>query len=474
MIVVGADALVARLRALEGGGALRVVVSGNHATPSVANGLVADALESYRLFVLNAQPGVVPDRASVVPETPFVGPGMRRHPRLSFVPARLSLVPRLFATTHPPDVVVLHTTPPEHGTLSLGTEVNVLPAAIEAVRARGGLVVAQLNRSMPRTSGDAEIATDLVDLAIEADEPLATHEVVEPDGTASAIGAAVAARVADGATVQAGIGAVPDAALAGLLRHRGLRIWTEMFSDGVMHLDHAGALDQDVPLRTSFLFGTPELYAFVDRNPRVRMLRTETTNAPGRIAAQPAMTSINTGLQVDLFGQVNASRIGARIYSGFGGQSDFVSGALQSAGGQAVVALRSWHPKADRSTIVPLVDEPVTSFQPSAVVTEQGTAELFGADEREQARRLVEHAAHPRVRDELREEAAALGLGLRPAASRGSLPLEAVSRSRAVALSRRSAPGGPRDEGVRDVRRDGLRGLERRRGRRDRRAWSTA
>ncbi len=127
VIVVGADALAARLRALEGGGALRVVVSGNHATPSVANGVVADALESYRLFVLNAQPGVVPDRESVVPETPFVGPGMRRHPRLSFVPARLSLVPRLFATTHPPDVVVLHTTPPEHGTLSLGTEVNVLP-----------------------------------------------------------------------------------------------------------------------------------------------------------------------------------------------------------------------------------------------------------------------------------------------------------------------------------------------------------
>ncbi len=297
----------------------------------------------------------MPDRGTVVPESPFVGPGMRRHPRLSFVPARLSLAPRLFGPRT--RRTSSWCTPPRRaGTVSLGTEVNVLPAAIEAVRARGGLVVAQVNRSMPYTSGDAEIATDLVDLAIEVDEPLATHEVGKPDGTATAIGAAVAARVADGATVQMGIGAVPDAALAGLLRHRGLRIWTEMFSDGVMHLDQAGALDQDVPLVTSFLFGTPELYAFVDRNPRVRMMRTETTNDPGRIAAQPAMISMNTGLQVDLFGQANASRIDARIYSGFGGQSDFVSGAMHTAGGQAVIALRSWHPKADGSTIVPLVD----------------------------------------------------------------------------------------------------------------------
>ena len=122
------------------------------------------------------------------------------------------------------------------------------------------------------------------------------------------------------------------------------------------------------------------------------------------------MTSVNTALQIDLFGQANASRIDARIYSGFGGQTDFTVGALQSAGGQAFMALRSWHPKADCSTIVPLVDEPVTSFQHSAVVTEQGVALIAGLDERTQARNLIDHAAHPRVRDELREEAAELGL----------------------------------------------------------------
>jgi len=175
----------------------------------------------------------------------------------------------------------------------------------------------------------------------------------------------------------------------------------------------AGALDETTLLTASFLLGSQKLYSWVDRNPRVQLLRSETTNAPARIAANPAMTSINTALQVDLFGQANASRINARIHSGFGGQRDFIVGALHSEGGQALMALRSWHPKADVSTIVAMVDEPVTSFQPTAVVTEQGVAEMFGFDERTQARHLIEQAAHPRVRDELWEEADALGLVVR-------------------------------------------------------------
>jgi acyl-CoA hydrolase len=123
------------------------------------------------------------------------------------------------------------------------------------------------------------------------------------------------------------------------------------------------------------------------------------------------MTSVNTALEVDLFGQANASRINARIHSGFGGQTDFIVGALHSQGGQSFIALRSWHPKADVSTIVPLLDEPVTSFQQSAVVTEHGMAQLWGRSEREQCHDIIEECAHPRVRDDLREEAHALGLG---------------------------------------------------------------
>lgn len=387
----------------------RVVVTGNHATPGHLLGSVDGLLPAYRLWMLNAQAGI-PDRDGVVLETPFVGPGMRRSPRLRYTPSRLSLVPMLFRTTQPPDLVLVHTTLPRDGKVSLGTEVNILPAAIEAARARGGRVVAQVSDRVPWTFGDAELDLEDVDLLVEADEPPVPATPARIDDEAALIGERVAARVGDGATLQAGIGAVPDAALRGLVGRRGMRVWTEMFSDSVLALELAGALDRDVPIHASFLFGTPELLAWVDGNPRVRMIRTETANDPALIARNPAMTSVNTALQVDLFGQANASRIDARIHSGFGGQTDFIVGALHSDGGQALMALRSWHPKADVSTIVPLVDEPVTSFQPTAVVTEQGVAEVAGHDERTQARHLIEHAAHPQVREELREEAVALGL----------------------------------------------------------------
>jgi acyl-CoA hydrolase len=387
----------------------RVVSSGNCATPDQTLGIIDKSLESYRLTVLNAQYGI-PDRPGVVHETSFVGPGMRRSPRLTYVPARLSLVPQLFRTSLPPDLVVVQTSVPHEGTVSLGTEVNVLPAAIEAARSRGGLVVAQLNPRMPFTFGDAVIPTDQVDYGIEVDQPLPSPAAAVVEDAARQIGELVAARVVDGSTLQLGIGAIPDAALRGLEERRDLRIWSEMISDGVLALERRGALDRSVPVTASFLFGSPDLYAWVDRNPRVRMLRTETTNDPSRIRAHDLMVSINTALQVDLYAQVNASRIKGRIYSGFGGQTDFIVGALHSRGGQAVIALRSWHPRADCSTIVPMVEEPVTSFQPTAVVTENGVAEIFGQPERVQAANLIDHAADPRVRSELWEEAAALGL----------------------------------------------------------------
>jgi acyl-CoA hydrolase len=406
--VVDAATLGRVLSALPPGA--RVVAGGNAAAPRALLAVLDSAVESYRLFMLNAHVGAVTMRPDVVHETSFVGPGMRRSPTLSYVPARLSLVPRLFATTLPPDVVCLNVAPAHDGLLSLGTEVNVLPAAIEACRVRGGLILAQVNSHMPWTYGDGMLDPDLVDYAIAADEPLDEVSAASPDDAARRIGELVAARVPDGATLQLGIGMVPDATLPGLSSRRGLAVWSEMFSDGVLALDDAGALDRSAVLTASFLLGSEKLYSWVDRNTRVQLLRTESTNSPARIAANRVMTSINTALQVDLFGQANASRIGARIHSGFGGQTDFIVGALHSPDGQALMALRSWHPKADVSTIVAMVDEPVTSFQHTAVVTEQGVADVFGHDERVQARHLIEHAAHPRVREELWEEAAALGL----------------------------------------------------------------
>ena len=387
----------------------RVVITGNHATPWHTLKLVDDALDDYRLWTLNGQPGL-PDREGVVLESSFVGPAQRRNPRLSYVPSRLSMVPSLFGKQLPPDAVVLHTTRPRGGKVSLGVEVNVLPAAIEAVRRNGGVVIAQVNDNMPWTFGDALVDLDLIDVLVDGDEPMPHAPVSSIDEASAKIGDLVAARVSDGSTLQAGIGAVPDATLHGLTSRSGLRVWTEMFSDSVLALEKIGALDRNIPISASFLFGSPELLEWVDGNERVEMVRTEVTNSPARIARNPKMVSVNTALQVDLFGQANASRINARIHSGFGGQTDFIVGAMHSAGGQAFIALRSWHPKANCSTVVPMVDEPITSFQMSAIVTEQGLAQVFGSDQREQARQIIEHAAHPSVREELREEAVALGL----------------------------------------------------------------
>jgi acyl-CoA hydrolase len=408
--VVSEEALGRALAALPG--EPRVVASGNFAAPGHVLDIVDRVLPEYRLLMLNAQPGI-PDRPGVSYETAFVGPAMRGHPRLAYFPCRLSLVPFLLHQTLAPDVVVVHTSIPRDGSVSLGVEVNILPAAIEAVRARGGLVVAQANRAMPVTYGDAVIPLDAVDYVVEVDEPLTEHQFAAPDEVSLTIGARVAALIPEQATLQLGIGSIPDATLAALHDRRELRIWSEMFSDGVLDLEKAGRLDPGTPITASFCFGSAELYDWVDRNPRVRMLRTEKTNDPGTIAQHQNLMSVNSALQVDLFAQANASRIGSRVHSGFGGQTDFIVGAMHSRGGHAIIALRSWHPKADVSAVVPLVSGPVTSFQHSYIITEQGVARIWGYDALSQSQHILDDAAHPAARDELRAAGRALGLALR-------------------------------------------------------------
>jgi acyl-CoA hydrolase len=388
----------------------RVIASGNFATPQHLLGAAESALERYRLFMLNAH-SPLPARDEVVYETPFVGPGMRHAgARLDYLPVRLSLVPQLFSRSRPPDVVFVHTSTPYSGRVSLGIEVNILPAAIEHARATGGLVVAQINPHMPYTLGDGEIDTDLIDLAVEADQPLASPRPNPTGEIAADIAERVAALVSDGATLQTGIGTIPDATLAALGERRGLAVWSEMISDGVLQLERQGATDPARPLVASFLFGAADLYRWVDHNPRLRMMRTETTNDPGMIARQPLMTSINTALQVDLFAQANANLVGGRIYSGFGGQTDFIVGAMHAWSGQAVIALPSWHAKTNSSTIVDRLSGPVTSFQHSALITEQGCAHIFGRSQRAQARLIIDHIAHPDARSSLWDSAGRLGL----------------------------------------------------------------
>jgi acyl-CoA hydrolase len=410
MRTVSEDRLVGVLGRLPG--VPRVVASGNHVAPLHLLSVLDRAVAEYRLYMLNAPRGI-PDREGVSYETSFVGAGMRDHPRLAYFPSRLSLVPALLRDRLIPDVVVLHTTVPSSGSVSLGVEVNILPAAIEAVQGRGGIVIAQANRQMPTTFGDAMLPLDVIDYLVEVDHPLAAAGTREPDPVSATIGDRVAAVVPGQATLQMGIGAIPDATLLALADHRGLRVWSEMFSDGVLALEKAGCLDRDTPVTASFCFGSAELYDWVSGNGRIRMLRTEKTNDPGLIARHPNLVSVNSALEVDLFAQANASRIGTRVYSGFGGQTDFIVGALHSTGGQAVIALASWHPRAAVSTVVPLLSGPVTSFQHSAIVTEQGHAQIWGRSLVDQAQQILDHAAHPQARDGLRAAGRRLGLPLR-------------------------------------------------------------
>jgi acyl-CoA hydrolase len=389
-----------------------VLASGNMATPRHLLGLLDATVGEYRLNVLNAQ-GHMPTREGVVLETPFVGPGMRAATNLSYVPTRLSLVPRLLEVLSP-DLVLVNTSPEQGGRVSLGIEVNIVPAAIEGARRHGGLVVAQVNRCMPYTRGDGEIDCTLVDLAVEIDEELGTHQSVAPSEVMREVGARVAPLVAEQATLQVGIGEVPDATLQFLTGAHRIRVWSEAGGDHVLDLERAGLLDATTPIVASFLLGSRELYDWAGKSERLLMRRTEVVNDPAVIARKPAMTSLNSALQVDLFDQANASYVGGQIYSGLGGQPDFVVGAVHSDGGKAIIALASWHEKSASSSIVPLLTSPVTSFQHSAIVTENGSAEMLGRSQLQQANALVTEAAHPDARDELTEAAGRLGICVSP------------------------------------------------------------
>ena len=387
----------------------RIIASGNFATPNTLLKAADENISEFKLHMLNAQPGI-PDREGITYETAFVGHGMRRHPRLEYIPSRLSLLPVVIRDFARPDAVFIHTSERRHDTVSLGTEVNILPAAIETARAHGGVVIAQANKQMPYTYGDAQIYESEIDYLVEVDEPLLTKPETTFAPESLEIGQRIAALIEDNSTLQLGIGAITDSVLTSLKDRKGLRIWTEMFSDGVLDLHKMGVLDPDILLTASFIFGSQELYEWLHLNRRVQMLRTERTNDPSAIAKQAKMQSINAALQIDLFDQANASHVRSEIYSGFGGSTDFIVGSLHSRGGRSFMALPSWHPKAKVSSIVPRLSENVTSFQHSFVVTEQGAAACFGHTQSEQAMNLINNAAHPDAKEGLIQAASVFGL----------------------------------------------------------------
>jgi 4-hydroxybutyrate CoA-transferase len=341
----------------------------------------------------------------------FVGSNVREavnDGRADFVPVFLSDIPALFTSGQLPlDVALIHVSPPDaHGYCSLGTSVDVVPAAVQAAR----LVIAQINPRMPRTLGNSFIQLGQIDLAVEADTSLFEHQVPPPTDLEQRIGTHVANLVEDGATLQLGIGGIPNAALAALTDRKDLGVHTEMFSDGLLDLVEAGVLTGRAKtihpgkIVTTFLMGSQRLYDWVHDNPMLEMHPVDYTNDTSIIRRNTRMTAINSALQVDLTGQVCADSIGTRIYSGVGDQMDFMRGAALSQGGKAIIALPSTAKDGGISRIVPTLamgaGVTTTRAHVQYLVTEFGVAYLHGKSIRERAQALI-GIAHPDFRDQL-------------------------------------------------------------------------
>ena len=344
----------------------------------------------------------------------FIGSNVRKaiaNGEADYIPVFLSEVPALFKQNILPlDVALVQVSMPDaHGFCSLGVSVDAAQAAVETAT----YVIAEMNPNMPRTHGDGRLHISEIDIAVEVDYPL--PEVSRPVLTdvERAIGAHCAELVEDGATLQMGIGAIPDAALAALTGHKDLGIHTEMFSDGVIELVETGVITgrQKVvhpgTLVGSFLMGTRRLYDFVDDNPQVVMLGADYVNDTAVIRRNPKVTAINSAIEVDLTGQVVADSIGTRLFSGVGGQMDFMRGASLSAGGKPIIALPSTT-RRGQSRIVSLIQPGAgvvtTRAHVQYVVTEYGVANLYGKTLRQRARALID-VAHPDHRETLEREA---------------------------------------------------------------------
>ena len=241
MRIVAPEQLAAALPELPGNP--RIVTQGSFGTPRALLGLLDEAVPEYRLFIVNGL-GRLPDREGVRIETTFVGSGLRGNPRVDYYPARLSTTPQLFRGSLPPDVVAVQTSRVVDGKVSLGIEVQVLPGAIDAAKQRGAILVAQINENLPFIHGDGVLSVDDIDLAVEIAEPVPVAPEARIDDESAAVGERLAAMVPDGATLQLGIGALPEAVMQALQNSRGLRVWTELMADGFFGLLRSGALDE--------------------------------------------------------------------------------------------------------------------------------------------------------------------------------------------------------------------------------------
>ena len=395
----------------------RVFVHGAAATPrALLNALVlqADRLRDVELIHLHTfGPATWADTAvssSFRVANLFVGENMRGHlngARVDYLPCFLSEIPALFRSgTRPLDVALIQVSPPDkHGWCSLGTSVDVARAAVDCAP----ILLAEVNPRMPRVHGDGFVHIDRITRFVDVDHPLPDVPSRALSTVELAIGQHVAALVEDGATLQLGIGSIPDAVLAALGNHKHLGVHSEMFSDGLLPLLRSGVVDNSKksvhPGKTiaSFVMGTRTLYDLIDDNTAVHLLDCAYVNSPTVIARNPKVTAINSAVEIDLTGQVCADSIGTRIISGVGGQMDFLRGAALSPGGKPILALPS-RTKDGRSRITPRLQDGAgvvtTRSHVHWVVTEHGAVNLYGRTLHERADALVS-IAHPDDRERL-------------------------------------------------------------------------
>ena len=377
-------------------------------------------LERVRLYHLHtagdapfAEPGREGEFRSV---SLFTGAPLRRpiaEGRADFIPIFLSDIPGLFSSGAVPlDVALLQVSPPDaHGMCSLGTSCDAAKAAAESAR----VVIAEINAQMPRTHGNNVVPLARISAFVATDRPLVEHAVEAETPVEARIGELVADLVEDGSTLQMGIGGIPDAVLARLHGKRDLGIHSEMFSDRVVDLVESGAVTNRLKvvgqgrIVTSFINGTKRLFEFVNDNPLVAFYPCDWTNDTAVIRKNPKVVAINSAIQIDLTGQVSADSIGHRIYSGIGGQMDFIRGAALSKGGKPIIALASQAMGGKVSRIVsqlnPGAGVVTTRGHVHWVATEYGVVNLHGKTLRERGEALI-GIAHPDFRAELRRELA--------------------------------------------------------------------
>lgn len=402
----------------------KIIIHSNCAYPAV----LVDAMVRRK----DELAGIEIFHALTVGDLPYVEPGMERHfthnasfigknsraavqeGRADFTPIFLSEIPSLFTSGQIKlDAALIHVSPPdEHGFCSYGVEVGLTKTGAESAKT----IIAQVNPKMPRTLGDSFIHMNKIAFAVEVDEDIKELPQSEKESNPemfdiySKIGKHIADLIEDGSTLQLGIGAIPDAVLKYLSGKKSLGIHTELFSDGVIDLVEKGIITNEAKtihpgkIICGFVLGTQKLYNFIHNNPLIEFHRQEYVNDPFVISRNDKMVAINSAIEIDISGQVCSDSIGTKLFSGFGGQLDFIRGAARSNGGKPIIALPSSAKNNTISKIVPFLKQGAGVVTSRAdvhyVVTEFGVAQLFGKTLRERVKSLIE-IAHPNFREDL-------------------------------------------------------------------------